>query len=99
MGAALHLELKATERLRFQADGHAFWRPEVGENPFTSAKVDRYVGSEVDLGASFELAQGLDLRTTYSVFVPNGSRDGSTVYYTSHTAHCFELQLRFTLPE
>jgi len=93
MGGALHLAVKANDRLTLNLDGHGFLRPETGPG------VDSYAGTELDLGANYGLGRGLALRTNYSVFLPNGSNDGSTLYATSHTAHFFELELKFTLPE
>jgi len=98
MSGALHVAVKASDRLSFRLDGHGFLRPEPPTNPATGNAVDSYAGTEVDLGAAYGLGQGLALRTNYSVFLPNGSNDGSTLYGTSHTAHFFELELKFTLP-
>lgn len=95
---ALHVLAKASDRLTLRLDVHAFLRPQSGVNPATGGDRDGYAGTEADLGLAYGLGNGLALRTNYSLFLPNGSTDGSKLYPTSHTAHFFELELKFTLP-
>jgi hypothetical protein len=85
-GAVFHLQAKATSELRFTLDTHLFARPEP-----TGTGGNGLAGFEADIGARWQIAQGLALRVNYSLF-----QAFTDAFPVSDMAHFAEVELRFT---
>lgn len=83
-GAVLHLAFAPTPTLRLYADGHLFVRPED-----TTVEAG-FAGVEGDVGGAYAIGEGLAVRTSYSLFLPDEDR-----YGTSDPVHFWELELRY----
>lgn len=78
-GGVFHLQA-AFAPVSASLDAHAFWRPE----PFADA--DPYVGTELDAGVAWAIAEPLKLRGLYGLFIPT----------ETDPLHFVELSLRAT---
>lgn len=85
-GAVFHLQANATSELRFTLDAHLFARPEPN-----GLAGDGLAAFEADIGARWQIAQGLALRANYSLF-----QAFTDAFPVSDLAHFAELELRFT---
>lgn len=82
--AVLHLSFAPTDAWKLHVDRHVFYRPE--DTPVESRKA----GVEVDFGGAYTIAEGLAVRTNYSLFLPN-----EDWYGTPDPVHFWELELRY----
>ena len=81
-GGVLHLSLKPIDRVSLSSQTHVFFRPE--------SPGGAYAGTEIDIGGGYRLGNGLTLRTTYALFLPNDEN-----FSSNDSIHFFELELRF----
>jgi hypothetical protein len=106
----LHITAVPVTNFTLQADGHLFARVEdtpgaalaptaMGMAPMKKG----YAGSEVDIGAVYQIAKGLKARALYGVFLPGQSfYPGATAIASAKgkdadPVHYFELELRYDL--
>jgi hypothetical protein len=108
----LHLTAIPVTNFTLQADGHLFARvediagaaPPATMPPMMALQKKGYAGSEVDIGAVYQIAKGLKARALYGVFMPS-----SDFYPTAATTvasgrgkdadpvHYLEVELRYDL--
>ncbi len=94
-GGVLHLTGKLFQGFGLYAHGHIFSRLQdvlitdaMGMTTRTTAGM---AGAELDIGAKWTIAPGLNSRIGYALFMPN-----ENYYGTSTPAHFLEIELHFT---